>query len=147
MWKLNRFSQFLFCAVFAAGLSGSSAVMAAPLDHGSFARSCAPWDGAAVRFEISEGSGAGPSLVFSLFTGAENVQPGTYTLPLDSHTGSVAYCTAPNTCKTLNQGEVRLTAFSPWASATISYDVTLPDGQKLSGEAALTGSDEKAFCG
>lgn len=128
-------------------LSAVAAKADQPLDHGTFARSCAPWDGAAVRFELTPTDGQYPQIGFSLWTGASNVKTGSYDLPLDSKKGNVNYCTAQAKCVLINKGKVELIEFTAWTTARISYDVTLDDGTALTGEAFLTGKDEQTFCG
>lgn len=125
----------------------SPAFADAPLDHGSFARSCAPWDGAAVRFEITPDGAAYPQIGVSFFTGENRISTGSYDVPMASHDGNVNYCTAQMQCQLLKSGTVELLDFAPWKTAHIRYDVQLNDGTELKGEAALTGSDAVARCG
>ncbi|TAL40183.1 MAG: hypothetical protein EPN97_00720 [Alphaproteobacteria bacterium] len=128
-------------------LASAAAQADQPIDHGTFARSCAPWDGSAVRFELTPADGQYPQIGFSLWTSASNIATGSYDLPLDSKKGNVNYCTAQGKCVLVNKGTVELIEFTAWTTARISYDVTLDDGTALKGEATLTGKDERTFCG
>jgi hypothetical protein len=124
-----------------------SARAEAPLDHGTFGHSCAPWDGAAVRFEITPEGTRYPQIGLSFYTGADKVETGSYDLPLDSHKGGLNYCPAEGKCQLPKKGEVKLIDFAPWTTAHISYEITLDDGTVLKGDAALSGSDKVEFCG
>lgn len=118
------------------------------LDHGTFTRSCAPWDGAAVRFGIGTADGAAyPQIGISIYKGADKIRTGTFPVPFPFHDGNVNYCTDNAKCQLAKGGQIEIIEFTPWATAHIKYDITLDDGTELKGEAALTGSNEKTLCG